>query len=46
LRIETVELYSAVENSQLKNFYIHKGYHIVSIDDSKGYQRGLFKILF
>ncbi len=42
LQIEAIELYSAVENSRLKEFYISKGYHVVSIDDSKGYQRGLF----
>ncbi len=40
---EMVELYSAVENSRLKDFYLSKGYQIASIECSKGYQRGLFR---
>lgn len=43
LKIESVELYSAVDNIRLKDFYIHKGYSIISIDDSKGYRKGLFQ---
>ncbi|MDR1540669.1 MAG: GNAT family N-acetyltransferase [Clostridiales bacterium] len=43
LKIETIELYSATENCRLKNFYLSKGYQVVSIDNSKGYRRGLFR---
>ncbi len=43
LQVESVELYSAVQNIQLKNFYIRNGYEIISIDESRGYERGLFK---
>lgn len=42
-QVESVELYSAVQNIQLKNFYIRNGFEIVSIDESRGYQRGLFR---
>lgn len=43
LQIETVELYSAVQNNRLKDFYLKKGYQIISINNLKGYQRGLFR---
>ncbi len=45
LQVESVELYSAVQNIQLKNFYIRNGYEIISIDESRGYERGLFRKL-
>ena len=43
LGIRIFELYSAVENIRLKEFYISKGYSVVSVDESKGYIRGLFR---
>ena len=42
-KIDWIELYSAVDNKRLKDFYISKGYKILSIDNSKGYRRGLFQ---
>ena len=41
--VSVIDLYSAVDNVKLKDFYISKGYTIVSIDDKKGYKRGLFQ---
>jgi GNAT superfamily N-acetyltransferase len=43
LGIGSIELYSAVENTKLRYLYTSQGYRIASIDDSKGYQRGLFQ---
>ena len=42
-QVEVIELYSAIDNERLKNFYIYNGYQIVSIDNSKEYRRGLFQ---
>ena len=43
LQLETAELYSATEISELKNFYFSRGYCIMSTDCSNGYKRGLFR---
>lgn len=42
-KIIAIELYSAVDNHPLKEFYLRKGFQIVSVDASRGYHRGLFR---
>lgn len=41
--VKTIELYSAIENHKLKEFYLHKGFQIVSISENRGYKRGVFQ---
>lgn len=41
-KVTSVELYSTTENERLKNFYLAHGYQIISTDNTRGYQRGLY----
>lgn len=41
--VKQVELYSAIENQRLQEFYTRNGFKVISIDSSRGYQRGLLQ---
>lgn len=42
-KIERIELYSAVGNVRLKDYYLRKGFEIQKISNARGYERGVFQ---
>lgn len=41
--IERIELYSALANVRLKDYYLGKGFEIQSTSSARGYERGVFQ---